>query len=306
MQSTASCRQIILRIGILLFTIILASLSGLAHARSSQIYTLFTDPETLSKQLNHPAQIILDVRDAEAYGKGHIPQAVNLAIGKTYNATGRTDRVASIDVIQKLLGNAGIDMLTHVIIYDDGSYKNAGRMFWVLEVFGLKHVRVLNGGIAAWRQQHLPLSTTPYIPEKKIFIAAIQPDRLATKFTTQLASQTGNRQIIDSRSTDEYNGIESITERKGHIPSARNVPWDRNYTTDVDGVAEIRPIKDLVKIYSFLDTRKPVITYCNKGKQSSFTYLILRELGYNVSHYDGSWYEWSNDVELPIQHQKKP
>lgn len=271
-----------------------------AAAEPDQGASLMVDAHWLKQNLADKSIVVLDVRDREEYLSGHISGAVNIPVAASFSPTPPRDRVANIGYIQKLFGDAGIDAGTRVIVYDNGEYINAGRIFWVLEVYGHPRVMLLNGGYPAWLKYEYPVTRVEARPEPKQFVAAIQPQRLATRLHTLLATEDDSKLILDARTSDEYTGKTSKSARAGHIPSAINIPWDRNFH-DVDGIPTIKSFDELQQIYKNIDKSKKTITYCNKGKQSSFTYFILRQLGYDVSHYDGSWYEWGNDPELPIE-----
>jgi len=254
----------------------------------------------LKQRLSDKNIVVLDVRDRDAYLSGHIKGAVNIPVDRTFSSNSPKDRVANISYIQKLFGDAGIDAATGVVIYDNGEYINAGRTFWVLEVYGHKKAMLLNGGYPAWLKKQYPVTEVETKPAPKQFVAAIQPQRLATRLHTLLATEDDSKLILDARTAAEYSGKVSKSARAGHIPSAISIPWKRNFK-DVGGISTIKSFEELRQVYQDIDKSKKTITYCNKGKHSSFTYFIMRELGYDVSHYDGSWYEWGNDADLPIE-----
>ena len=258
------------------------------------------DTSWLAKQTSKPPElVILDVRPSTKFLQGHIDGAVNIPIENTFQKVGFAKNVKPVSEIQDLLGNAGISNNSTVVVYDAGDYIDAGRMFWILEVHGHHKIKLLNGGFPAWSQEKRPISTKAITPTPQKFIAAIQPRRLATKFNTRLALNNPNQNIIDARSKDEYLGKISKANRYGHIPTAISIPWLQNFET-VDGISVIKNIEELKKLYNGIDSDKSVITYCNAGRHSSFTYFVLRQLGFDVSHYDGSWLEWGNDTKLPI------
>ncbi len=246
--------------------------------------------------------IIVDVRSKQAYAKGHIPGAVNIPVADTFSPKYNTDRVGNIQYIQQLFSEAGIRNDHKVVVYDDSSYIDAGRVFWVFEVYGHKQVKLLNGGYPGWRKNApTGVSQSPSRLQKSSYLPAIEPNRLITKLSMRLALDDSDKLIVDSRTAKEYNGDESISSRVGHIPNAINIPPEHNFV-NVDGVNMLKSTKELKAMYAeLLPVNKKVYTYCNKGKHASLTYTILRQLGYDAAHYDGSWYEWGNDFALPIE-----
>lgn len=243
---------------------------------------------------------IIDARDHQAYRKSHIRGAVSLPVAATFGPVPRADLVAPLASLRKLFSDAGISSDTNVVIYDAGSFIDAARLVWILEASGHQRVAILDGGFAGWQMIAGASETPEVVPLPARFVPAANPERVATKLSTRLAINNPNVTIIDARSNAEYQGKKSHTARKGHIPSAINIPWNRNFA-EVNGVKRLKDLDALRAIYADVDPSKKVIAYCNKGKQSALTHFIMRELGYDVAAYDGSWYEWSNDDKLPIE-----
>ena len=260
---------------------------------------LMVEVEWLAQHYNKQNTIIVDTRDPKIYTAGHIEGAVNIPVESTFGEPPHNDVIAPISHIQKIFSAAGIDSNSKVIVYDEGNHVDAARVFWVFEVYGHKHVVLLNGGYTAWQEKSLPASTQPTLPEHKEFVPTIVPNNLSTKFSMRLAINDTSKTIIDARSEQEYTGLKSKTSRFGHIPSAINIPFHMNYETQ-DGIRKIKTVPQLETLYENVDPSKKVIAYCNRGKESALTYFILRRLGFNVSAYDGSWLEWSSDDSLPV------
>jgi thiosulfate/3-mercaptopyruvate sulfurtransferase len=266
---------------------------------------LLVDVAWLQHHRQAETLVVVDVRPAALFWQGHIPGAVNIPVEHTFNSQPPRYRVGSLQSIESLFGQAGIDNHSDVLLYDDGSFVDAGRMFWIFEVYGHRRAAILNGGLPAWKKQGNAVVLQSEIPKAKSFVANIQPERLATKLDTLLAIKDGNKILLDARAGEEYAGKVSKAKRFGHIPNAINFPVTHNLV-QVNGVTKLRPQVELEAIYASLDQDKPVITYCNRGKASSFSYFVLRYLGRDVSHYDGSWLEWANDPVLPIEQSAAP
>lgn len=285
-----------------LFTVLgflaVADLPALGYLSAAEVDRHLVDPDWLVGEMGGPDLVILDARPRKSYRESHIRGAVNLPVWETFGDDPRSDLAAPVSRIQELFSAAGIDHKTRVVVYDDGEMINAARVFWILETHGHKRALLLSPGFREWLAAGLPADATPVHPQPRKFLSHIIPEHLATKFTTRLAIDDPETVIIDAREEDEYRGKVSQSRRNGHIPGAINIPFAQNFTPDGK---ELRSFEELEAIYKRVGRDKKVITYCNKGRHSALTYFILRQLGYDVSAYDGSWFEWGNDLQLPVE-----
>lgn len=257
------------------------------------------DIDWLQQHKDNNNTLILDVRKSQDYLEGHVPGAVNLPVDITFSQKDDMGFVGSPTQIRTILGNHGINNDTFVVIYDKGHFFDASRMLWVLKVYGHKKVALLDGGFSAWKKANKTVSTEVVNPEPTQFIPTLDPQHLTTLFSTRLATENPNIQLIDVRKIEEYTGEKSKSARFGHLPNALSFPSELNYEKR-DGITLLKDKAQLAHIYSGLDKSKPVVAYCNKGKESAITYFVLTELGYQVSVYDGGWIEWGNQQQLPI------
>lgn len=285
-----------LKKSLFVFLVILAGLEISSATASSE---LLVQPDELLKEISGPGHIIVDVRPVTEYRQEHIEKAINLPVSETFDKRTTLGKVARLEVIAKLLGKSGIDAHASIVLYDDGRIIDAARMFWVMEAFGLEHVSILDGGWAAWKKSNLPVSKNAYARKPVTFIPSVNPDRLASKFQTRLAIDDKDTAVIDARVSEQYLGLESAFPYKGHIPNAINIPSKDNFKQTGE-INTLKPMSELRELYSDVLNKNKVITYCNKGKESSLTYFVLRRLGVDTAHYDGSWSEWGRDKNMPI------
>lgn len=262
-----------------------------------QASSLRIEAETFNK--DKTSYKLLDTRESTIYKQGHIEGALNFPISLTYENLKLNGKLTDPFTMQNIVQKLGLHAKDKIVIYDDGSFFDAARLFWALEVYGFSDVKLLNAGYKQWNDKHLATSTQTPVVKKSDYITIIDNNRLATKFTTQIATRNPNQVIIDARPDQAYEGKVSSAKRKGHIPKAINIPASHNIDSDNQG-AILKDLDDLANIYKDLDKSKKIILYCAIGKISATNYFALRELGYNVSNYDASWKEWGNDFLLPV------
>lgn len=247
---------------------------------------------------NPSAYKLLDTRSAKLYKVGHIPNAINFPIIETYENKAKNGKLTNPFSMQKIVQNLGLQASDALVIYDDGTFFDAARLFWALEVYGFKNVKLLSAGYQQWIDKDYKISTTVPSVSKSNYITIVDNDRLATKFSTLIATKNPNQIIIDARPDKAYIGKVSSAKRYGHIPKALNIPASHNIETSSHSKA-LKEVDELSKIYKDIPKNKKIIIYCAIGRISATNYFALRELGYNVSNYDASWKEWGNST-LPI------
>jgi len=257
-------------------------------------------PEWLNSNINSKNVIIIDSRSSEDYNAGHIAGAINLPDTLTYQEKSHGGEVVNANVMQQILRERGIDYGKTIVVYDAGQLVDASRVFWALEVYGLMDVKILNSGFDYWLSKHFPVSLEVPSVKPSQYVASIDHRRIASKFTTQLATANPNQVVVDVRPAEAYQGKKSSAKRFGHIPTAINIPIYDHFGTQ-DGSRVLQDLDKLKQLYSQLPQSSKIVTYCEVGRASSTVYLTLRELGYDVANYDASWREWANDLSLPIE-----
>lgn len=226
----------------------------------------------------------------------------------------------------KLIGDLGIDAATDVVVYDLGAGVNASGTWFYLKLYGVKSVRILDGGLATWKAQGGSVETgAPARVAAKPFAPAVQRDMVATLEEVKRATgDPAHYLLLDARHTlDEFAGKtlqsalaspgrEYTVKRGGSIPGAVFSPWSKyaGNKGSEPGKPTLRDPADLAKQLEKLRKNgyapeKTVISYCQVGLgRGSFQYLALKQAGHEkVKVYVGSWAEWGNDPALPLADQ---
>lgn len=246
---------------------------------------------------------IIDARSTSLYKEGHIKNALSFPSILTYEKQSKNGKIINPVQMHEIVERLGLDVNSSIVIYDEGEFFDAARVFWSLEVYGFNNVKLLNTGYDTWiKNKYETSNLTPKV-KRSNYIPRINHNRLSTRFQTQIATKNPNQSIIDARSYEEYIGNKSSAQRFGHIPAAMHISANDNI--DYQSAANrLKSQETLKELYKHVDKSKKIIIYCSIGKMASANYFALRELGYNVSNYDASWNEWGNDFSLPIISKK--
>jgi len=262
--------------------------------------------EELRSHLSDSKLVLMDMRPPEAYANGHIPAARSFDIfGISLIDTRPEPLAAFLWMIEHLIQAKGVNGDSTVVIYDDVAGMRSARLFWFLEFFGHDKVHVLNGGFNAWLEAGLPVTHEATVAKAGNFKMKPRRELLAT--VDEVLGKLGNPAVVvvDTRSDGEYTGQLVRAKRGGAIPGAIHLEW----TNNLDSKGFFKSADELAKMYSDrkITPEKQIIPHCQGAYRSAHTYLALRLLGYpDVRNYLGSWGEWGNREDLPIEHPVNP
>jgi len=254
-------------------------------------------------------RIIESDEDPLLYAIGHIPGAAQVDWFTTLQHPLRRDFVTK-EQFESICSKLGITNDTTVIFYGDKSNWFACYALWLFQYYGHHNVRIMNGGRAKWEQEKRSL-----VKETPSFSAttykAKEADRSIRAFRDDVFKQIdAKKPMVDVRSPKEYSGEllhmpnypQEGATRGGHIPGAVSIPWAQAVH---ESDATFKTAEELRTLYEGRNIKSDgeIIAYCRIGERSSLTWFVLKYLlGYpTVKNYDGSWTEWGNLVDAPIE-----
>jgi thiosulfate/3-mercaptopyruvate sulfurtransferase len=266
--------------------------------------------EWLAEHLDDDRIVVAEVdENPDLYDEGHIPGAIKLHWRDDLQDPVERDLVEK-EAFERLLGERGISNETAVVLYGDKNNWFAAYAYWYLKIYGHEDVRILDGGRQKWMDERRELTAEAPSPEQKQYTAK-ERDETIRIFRDAVREEiaTGEKALVDVRSPQEFSGElisppgyeQEGAQRAGHIPTAQSIPWALAVRDD----GTFKPAQELRELYEAkgVTPDKQVTAYCRIGERSAHTWFVLRELlGYQtVKNYDGSWTEWGNLVDVPIE-----
>ena len=265
---------------------------------------VLVDMEWIEAHAEDPSVRLLEVGgNANAFGEGHLPGASFLSMGSLSNPDDPIrGQIATAAQVSAALSGVALERDQTVVLYDRRNNLSAARAYWVLKYYRHADVRIYNGGTPKWTEDGGSMSTVMVEYEPSDYQAGPADPEIRTTWQ-YVVDHTDDPSTLfcDTRGPEEYLGRDVRAERGGHIPGAINVEW----TAAVDSDGTFKSSEELAALYggAGFTPDKEIITYCQSGVRGAHTWFVLKELlGYpSVRNYDGSWGEYGNNPESPIE-----
>jgi thiosulfate/3-mercaptopyruvate sulfurtransferase len=262
----------------------------------------------LAEHLRDEGLVVAEVdENPDLYDEGHIPGAIKLHWRDDLQDPVERDLVEK-DAFEQLMSSRGISNETTLVLYGDKNNWFAAYAYWYLKIYGHQDVRILDGGRQKWIDESRELTTDEAQISPASYSAKERDETIRARRDAVL-STIGRDALVDVRSPQEYSGEliaapgyeQEGAQRSGHIPTAESIPWAQAVKDD----GTFKSAHELRELYGAkgITPDRAVTAYCRIGERSAHTWFVLRELlGYeDVRNYDGSWTEWGNLIDVPIE-----
>jgi thiosulfate/3-mercaptopyruvate sulfurtransferase len=294
------------RLTVALLAVASASCTQQAAETGERAYAkdVLVDTDWIEAHSADPSVRVIEVGGRpEQFDEGHIPGAVFLAMSGLSNPADPVEgQIATRDQVSAALSKVGAERDQTLVLYDRQSNLQAARAYWVLKYYQQPEVRVYNGGAPKWTADGRTLTAQTSTVAMSDYQADAPDPNIRTTWQYVVEHVHDPSTITcDARSPNEYLGRDVRAARGGHIPGSINIEWN----SAVKGDGTFKSASDLATLYGAagFTADKNIITYCQSGVRGAHTWFVLSELlGYpSVRNYDGSWAEYGNNPESPIE-----
>lgn len=254
----------------------------------------------LSAKLKDPNFVVVSAEVETEYAKVHITDAVNVPNLSLEKKVGAVEGlVVTPEEIAKAMGAKGVSEKKTIVVYDEGAGKYAARVYWILKYMGAPDVKILDGGLMAWKAARKPVTKNPTTIKPAAFTPSVNSSVFASMKDVQAALGNQKIALVDLHEAALFTGKDP--KGKGRIPGSVNV----DHTTLLDAKGLYKPKAELEKIFSSVGATsdKTIIVFCSSGARASKGFFAMKSiLGYpNVKVFDGGLNEWvatpSNKLE---------
>ena len=289
---------------------VLASLAALLALGTAHAAPPLLSPGELKALLKQPEVRVIDIRDAESYGEGHVPGAVLAPYGSWRGPAANPGELPALPKLTELVRRLGLSPTTHAVVVSSGAnvtdFGAAARVYWTLKVLGLKELSVLNGGMDAWERAELPSETAANTATPSSFSPKLDTSMIATREEVRAQIESGKGRLVDARPAEFFRGDtrHQAALVPGTLKGAVNVEhsrWFEPGKTTFVNTEEARKIAATVPGSPDAET----VSFCNTGHWAATNWFALSEVAgqKNVKLYAGSMVDWTQTFSAALMDQ---
>ena len=253
----------------------------------------FVSPDWVAERIGQPGYLIIDPRSAMRYLMGHLRGAVSVPFKKLQGPDGR---LADPEQLGAAFGDVGLGDDVTPVLYDHQDGRNAAMAAWVLEYLGRDDVHIMDLRYESWQEQGREVLYRPVPTEARPFSVRLDS---SVRATLDDVANAGSVILLDTRTAEEFDGQAEMDHRPGHIPGAINLPHAETAGADGNLLIDEFELRERLGIVGVANNDS-VIAYCRSGVRASVAWLAMRQNGYDVRLYDGSYAEWM-DSDQPVE-----
>ena len=253
----------------------------------------FVTADWVAERIGQPGYLVIDPRSAMRYLMGHLRGAVSVPFKKLQAPDGK---LADPEQLASAFGDVGLGDDVTPVLYDHQDGRNAAMAAWVLEYLGRDDVHIMDLRYESWQEQGREVLYRPVLTRAKPFTVRLNP---ALRATLDDVANAGDVILLDTRTAEEFNGQVEMDHRPGHVPGAINLPHAETTGADGNLLIDEFELRERLGIVGVANNDSAIV-YCRSGVRASVAWLAMRQAGYDVRLYDGSYAEWM-DSDQPVE-----
>jgi len=267
--------------------------------------SMIVSADWLARHLNDDGLVLLQVGDKKEYDAAHIPgaQFIQTSDISTPRGQGLILELPPVDQLKATFEKFGVTDKSRIVVYFGKDWVTpTARVYFTLDYLGLGNsTSILDGGLPAWQAAHQAVTAELRAPKAGSFTPRPKANLVVDAAWVNANLSKPGVAILDARASKFYTGEDAgQMPRGGHIPRAKSIPFStlvEDPTNKFKSAEALRALFDAAGV----KTKDAVATYCHIGQQARLLYFVARYLGYDAHLYDGSFQDWSNRSELPVE-----